>query len=729
MQGAGKTFDRVSAIRTGRRGRGRAGLVQGQPSRGLCVFWDALRIGSMVDTMTPCPPHAGEQRMARNIRLSVKIASGFAIVLLLTSVLGAISLWNMRKVGDLSKKLETEILPEAMVGNNIERNAQDMMYQDAGYLSTRDKARFDAGRKKFEEVKKYLEEARALGARSPDLGRLVTGAAQAEAKLNEYERLVGECVARHENMANLGIAMDQAAEKFMKNAYDYLLERNEKMKSTIEFAGSSDELLDRRNEISTIHHVIDLGNWILTANARAQAGADPSQINAIQQHFTEIEKNLDQLKEKSTTGRSKKVLADISAAGEAYGKAMREFFADVQTLQEMNRKMAAAGELLLQTAKDVAAAGMEHARQMSGTSHASMEYTALVVAAGLAVVLLLGIVLAWVIVRSIARPINRVVAGLSESAGQVSAASIEVSSASQELADGASVQAASIEETASSLEEMSSMTRKTASNAGEANQLMAATTEAAARANQSMEKLNSSMREISKASEETSKIIRTIDEIAFQTNLLALNAAVEAARAGEAGAGFAVVADEVRNLAMRAADAARNTADLIEGTVRRVKEGAALVQETEAGFHEVVENISKSSTLVGEITEGSQEQAEGIGQVANAVHEMDKVVAQNAASAEESASASEELSAQAEQLREFVWELLALVKGGSAGRNGDGHEYIPRPSAALSASRADAPDEAFPLSRPGEGKGLPSRSSTEKEIPPSQVIPFDDEDF
>lgn len=671
--------------------------------------------------------------MVKNVRLSLKIASGFTVLLVLTTGLGVISLWNMLKVGDLSQKLEREILPEAVVGNDIERSTQGMMYQDVGYLSTRDKSRFDMGRKRFEEVKKYLEEAGKLGARSPDLGRLVTGAAQAEAKLNEYERLVEESVTRHENMANLGITMDEAAEKFMKNAYDYLLERNEKMKSTIEFAGSSEELLDRRNEISTIHHVIDLGNWILTANARAQAGADPAQLNAIQQHFTEIEKNLDQLKTKSTTGRSKRVLGDISAAAEAYGKAMHEFFVNVQTLQEMNRKMAAAGELLLQTARYLAVAGTEHAREMSRISHASMEYTALLVTAGLAVTLLLGIVLTCLIVRSIAKPINRVVVGLSESAGQVSAASIQVSSASQELADGASEQAASIEETASSLEEMSAMTRKTASNAGQADVLMASTREAAARANQSMEKLNSSMREISKASEETSKIIKTIDEIAFQTNLLALNAAVEAARAGEAGAGFAVVADEVRNLAMRAADAARNTADLIEGTVRRVKEGAALVQETEAGFHEVVENISKSSTLVGEITEGSQEQAEGIEQVAKAVHEMDKVVAQNAASAEESASASEELSAQAEQLREFVGELLGLVKGRALGRNGDRHEFVNEPPSqtASAAGEPDAPGKPVSVSRRGEGKGrdLPDRLSTEKEISPSQVIPFDDEDF
>ncbi len=174
------------------------------------------------------------------------------------------------------------------------------------------------------------------------------------------------------------------------------------------------------------------------------------------------------------------------------------------------------------------------------------------------------------------------------------------------------------------------------------------------------------MQEISKASEETSKIIKTIDEIAFQTNLLALNAAVEAARAGEAGAGFAVVADEVRNLAMRAAEAAKNTAALIEGTVKKVSDGTSLVKTTSDAFKEVAGSAAKVGELVGEIAAASTEQAQGIEQVNIAVTEMDKVTQQNAATAEESASASEELNAQAEEMKSFVADLAAMVGGNSS---------------------------------------------------------------
>ena len=280
-------------------------------------------------------------------------------------------------------------------------------------------------------------------------------------------------------------------------------------------------------------------------------------------------------------------------------------------------------------------------------------------------VLLLG-GLGFLISRSINISLRRSIDGLIEGANQVSASSGQVASASRQLAEGASEQAASIEETSSSLEEMAAMTKLNANNADQANHLMVSTKETVSQARHSMEELTASMSEISRASEETSKIIKTIDEIAFQTNLLALNAAVEAARAGEAGAGFAVVADEVRNLAMRAADAAKNTAHLIEGTVKRVKGGSELVEKTDKEFRQVAASVGKSGELVGEISAASQEQAQGIEQVNKAVSEMDRVVQQNAANAEESASASDEMNAQAERMKEFVAELVALV-GGAGG--------------------------------------------------------------
>ena len=284
--------------------------------------------------------------------------------------------------------------------------------------------------------------------------------------------------------------------------------------------------------------------------------------------------------------------------------------------------------------------------------------------------------------RLVVKPVARIAGGLDRSAEQVAAAAGQVAASSQVLASGTSEQAASVEETSSSLEEMASMTKQNADNARQADQLVKEAKEVVGHANASMGELNQSMQAISTASHEMSKIIKTIDEIAFQTNLLALNAAVEAARAGEAGAGFAVVADEVRNLAMRAAEAARNTAGLIEGTVTKVKFGTDLVTRTNEAFGSVSASVEKVSGLVGEIAAASHEQSQGIEQVNKAVSEMDKVIQQNAATAEESSGASHELTSQAEDMKGMVKELATLV-GAKTGRK--------RPASRASAWRPFMP--------------------------------------
>jgi methyl-accepting chemotaxis protein len=333
--------------------------------------------------------------------------------------------------------------------------------------------------------------------------------------------------------------------------------------------------------------------------------------------------------------------------------------------------------------------------------------------------LLAGILLAWVITRGITKPLKKVIEGLTEASSQVASGFGQIAASSQSLAEGASEQAASIEETSASLEEMSSMTKQNADNARQADGLMGESKQVVSRANESMGQLTGSMNEISKASEETSKIVKTIDEIAFQTNLLALNAAVEAARAGEAGAGFAVVADEVRNLAMRAAEAAKNTSELIEGTVKRVKEGSGLVTTTNEAFHQVAESAGKVAELVGEIAAASGEQAQGIEEVNKAVTEMDKVTQTNAANAEESASASEELNAQAEQMQAMVNDLVGLVGGSKAKADAD-----KRDSVGVHHARAEK----------GSKKTRALASGTHqtgggKELDPNKLIPLEDDDF
>jgi methyl-accepting chemotaxis protein len=342
------------------------------------------------------------------------------------------------------------------------------------------------------------------------------------------------------------------------------------------------------------------------------------------------------------------------------------------------------------------------------------------------VLVLLGLL--YLTTRRLGR-IVQVAQGIDQISEEVKSGSTQVARSSQTLAEGASEQAASLEETSASLEEITSMTRQNTDFAEQAKAQMAEAHLIIQKVSSHMSEMTKAIEEITKSSEETGKIIKSIDEIAFQTNLLALNAAVEAARAGEAGAGFAVVADEVRNLAMRAADAAKNTSNLIENTIKAVRNGNELTRLTQEAFGENMNISTKLSQLVNEIAAASQEQAHGISQINTTVAAMDKVIQRVAANAEESAAASEELNAQADQMKSFAQELVAAV--GASGQK-TAAEGLRRPTEGRARTSQPQPmpkavknTKSIPLHKKGDGKAL-ARIPKAKEVRPEQVIPFDE---
>jgi methyl-accepting chemotaxis protein len=269
--------------------------------------------------------------------------------------------------------------------------------------------------------------------------------------------------------------------------------------------------------------------------------------------------------------------------------------------------------------------------------------------------------LAPVVIFGISRLLREVTIDLKASADQVSSAAAQVSSSAQSLAQGTSEQAASLEETSASAAEITSMTRKNADNSRSAAELTTVASGLVTAANGHLEQMEGSMQEINRSSDKIAQIIKVIDEIAFQTNILALNAAVEAARAGEAGMGFAVVAGEVRNLAQRSAQAAKDTASLIEDSIAKSHDGKAKLDLVAQGIHDITAKVAEIKTLVDAVKTGSTEQARGIEQIARAIGQMEQVTQSAAAHAEQSASAGEQLSAQAVSTNEIVEKLTTLV--------------------------------------------------------------------
>jgi methyl-accepting chemotaxis protein len=331
--------------------------------------------------------------------------------------------------------------------------------------------------------------------------------------------------------------------------------------------------------------------------------------------------------------------------------------------------------------------------------------------------------------------IGEAFASLTGAVAQVNSAASEIGSGSQELASGASDQAGAIDQVSNRLVVVGERTKASAADAHEARAAMERARTDTEQGVERMQALAEAVNDIKKSADSTAKIVKTIDEIAFQTNLLALNAAVEAARAGDAGKGFAVVADEVRSLAIRAAEAARNTAALIEESVQKTQTGVALNDGVRRRLEEIRTGVERASTMMANIADGAREQEQELDEVTAAISQIAQLTQRVAANAEESASAAAELQAQAGEMHDLASQFTvesATTGTPTRGESGaSSHGHGSRSDTARSATSRPARQKAAPArsARPAApARRVTANTPAKNEGEAANLIPFDDDD-
>ena len=574
------------------------------------------------------------------------------------------ALYVMRGVGQEARVLSNQYMPQTQMASHMERSLLKAMVDMQGYQVSFDKSYLASSRKNLEGMKKQLDEAHKLVQQYPHLETLKTNATKAAKSLAEYEGLVQETEKAVGDIHKIRARLEASAQDFLKTCREFADDQQDKLNKNFESGGASPAVLkDLLDAFDGINDVISIDYVIQLDTARSQILRDPKILSEAMGKFNEMENRLSSMQKKATDTMNIGQLDDVRMAASDYENHMKRLLSTFQKLSDLEKHRQIAGDTVLQAAMITANTGIESAEKKAGRVDQVLARSTFLLFAGIIVGMILSLALSIFITRSITKPLAGYIDNLRESAQEVTQASDTLSTESQAMAQGASQQAAALEETSSSLEEMASMSRQNADNASQANVLSGEAAKTLQNAGSTIENLISAMQGVSKASEDTAKILKSIDEIAFQTNLLALNAAVEAARAGQAGAGFAVVADEVRNLAQRAAQSAKDTAVLIDDTIAKVKLGSSLVSETSDNFSALSSSTEKVINLVAEISGASEEQAQGAQQINKAITELDKVVQQNAANAQEGAGASELLKAQANQLSSVVTGLVSMVNG------------------------------------------------------------------
>lgn len=615
--------------------------------------------------------------------LKAKLYCGFFAMIFLSLVIGILAIVafrttaaNVKSTNAMADEAVRQIIPISTQFTGLSNSMEAVGGNYYAYMMGRLEADFRDGNTHLANAQNAIGEIQSILQRAPaeslpsarqNVGIMITGTQRLDEITDSLHSLTQGLLSAREAMEKEVLSIDEAITSAMsttKTLLDDAIRADDKPASLrrAAFLNVLSDLLSR----------LDNGRILFwhaqTVRGEESAALYAKQLETLQEFLATASRY--NTPEHIGDPRIRNAFADIQHA-------MERYYSNSERISGLDANISAVVTEMLTTYKGVNEAVRTASRateqSMIGMNNSILNgmgiiqktvssYSYLVISIVIAA-FILGLIVSTLLIRSITTPVNRIITSLAAGSEHISTAASQIAATSQDLAEGASTQASSLGQTSSALEEMASVTRQNADHAQQTRDITKDNNQSVESGVQAMTAMSSAMNDISNKSEEVSHIVKTIEEIAFQTNLLALNAAVEAARAGEAGKGFAVVADEVRSLSQRSAQAAKDTTELIMGTVESVKNGSAIVAQLTANFSQIEKGSHTVGTLIQEIAAATSEQAQGVDQVNMAVAQMDKVTQHNASNSEETASSATELNSQAEALSFAIDELVTLVSG------------------------------------------------------------------
>ncbi|MDR2386394.1 MAG: methyl-accepting chemotaxis protein [Deltaproteobacteria bacterium] len=603
--------------------------------------------------------------------LKTKIISGYVVVLLIFCLVVSLVIFDLRSVLMDSRELKDQVIPN----NDLSAEAKYTLAMEAVAIMDYSFGGNDGAWNQAMSIRNLNQEELAK------LKHLVQEVKDTNPELVKLEadltRLYDDFEAKTSGLPALMAAMDGDMTKAIEKhrSFDSLLEeytqpQMAKLSGGLTYVANVDELKRLLTVVEKIHDFSDESGDFFEDVLYAVYEKNLSLLEASIAQGDRVLKNLSEFRDQAGNLNEKAQLTNLTATFSDCLMAVKSLRVNLQATLTDKVGRDQARDAALDSIDKFSDRLSEMTIEFAQETITLVDQAWMILVIGLSVAFLLSLGISWVSSSSLSKHLKDITEQLTNGSEEVERAAMELSQASNQVANGTSQNATALEQTSAAIEELSSMTARNSENAAMAKNLITSASDSVKHSERAMDKVIEAMNQIADSGNEIGKIIKTIDEIAFQTNLLALNAAVEAARAGESGAGFAVVADEVRNLAIRSADAAKNTADLIDKTIENITMGSSLVKQTYDGFGALVTDVSQVSEIIEGVAAASSDQRQGISQITIAIQEMDQVTQKNAAVSEQTAGAANSLTNEAKVLDENSQRLDVLVNGSKKSRFG-----------------------------------------------------------